>query len=103
MNYVRKALLLQRPRTYYALMVLYSGYVVHRILQRSFMFFVTGVVLKALLLLVVPLLCVLAEGRRVEIRGPFSTPFVFNYSFENYHILRGKIRDLMDKFVKQAA
>ena len=39
------------------------------------------------------------ERYRMNIVGPFTTPYVFNYSFETFHILKNNIDDLMDKYV----
>jgi hypothetical protein len=100
MNYIRKSLLIQNKRLYYCLMIGYSFYIIRRMLHRSFMFFIFSIVLKVFLLFVVPVVGAFLDSKRVQIKGPFSTPFVFNYSFENYHILRMKIEKKLAKFVK---
>jgi hypothetical protein len=64
------------------------------------MFFLTGLVLKIFLLILMPLVGVLQDAKRVQIKGPFSTPPVFNYSFENYHVLQKKINAMIETFVK---
>ena len=100
MNYIRKSLLVQNRWLYYALMIGYSCYIIYRMLRRSFMFFIFGIVLKTFLLIVVPLAGAFLDSKRVQIKGPFSTPFVFNYSFENYHILQMRIEERLAKYVK---
>lgn len=100
MNYIRKSLLIQHQRLYYGLMICYSLYIIYRMMKRSFMFFIFAIVLKAFLLIIVPLAGAFLDSKRVQIKGPFSTPFVFNYSFENYHILRMKIEEKLAKYVK---